>query len=226
MPQMNRRQWLAGTAAAGLVAAGAGCEGMKRKGDMAAIKNADFYKADGTFDQDSAKQAYYDLMASFGYPQYESLKEQLWVLDFGLGRFTDVGMGGVFWLNEWDEDAKYGYLGHEIYLLPGQMIPEHWHVKHEAIQPKIEGWMCRYGQTILFGEGDASPEAKKIIPASEWEHTTVRHMTRVKPGECGKLNRPLARHSQVGGPDGAIVTEYASYHSMDALRFTNPNVKL
>jgi len=30
----------------------------------------------------------------------------------------------------------------------------------------------------------------------------------------------------VAGPAGAIVTEFASYHSMDALRFQNPNVTL
>jgi len=226
MTQLNRRQLLASAAVAGVAAAGAGCEPQAAREPVKVHKNAEFYKADGTFDQDAAKTAYYDLMKAHGCPVYDSLKEQLWVLDFGLGRFTDVGMGGVFWLNEWDEKSNYGYLGHEIYLLPGQMIPEHQHVKHEAIQPKIEGWLCRWGETNCFGEGDASPEAKKVIPATEWKHTTVHHMTRVKPGECAKLNRPLAWHSQVAGPDGAIVTEFASYHSMDALRFKNPSVKL
>jgi len=30
----------------------------------------------------------------------------------------------------------------------------------------------------------------------------------------------------VAGPEGAIVTEYATYHDMAALRFTNPKAKL
>ena len=34
-------------------------------------------------------------------------------------------MGGIFWVN----DPEYGYFAHAIYLLPGQMIPEHAHVK-------------------------------------------------------------------------------------------------
>jgi len=226
MDQLNRRQWLAGAAVVGAAAAGAGCEASATGTRMKTYKNADFYKSDGTFDEEVAKKAYYDLMQAHGCPVYDSLQKELWVLDFGLGRFTDVGMGGVFWLNEWDEDGKYGYLGHEIYLLPGQMIPEHQHVKHEAIQPKIEGWLCRWGETNCFGEGDASAEAKQVIPASEWKHTTVHHMARVRPGAVAKLNRPLAWHSQVAGPAGAIVTEFASYHSMDALRFQNPNVTL
>jgi len=227
MTHLTRRQWLVGTtAAASVAAAGAGCEGLRRVGGAPRYRNADFYKADGTFDQEAAKQAYFDLMRRFGYPVYDSLKTELWVLDFGLGRFTEVGMGGVFWLNEWDEKGKYGYLGHEIYLLPGQMIPEHKHVRHQDVPPKIEGWLCRYGRTNLLGEGAPSAGAEVLIPAAERKFVTVRHLTVLEPGQVGKLNRPEAWHSQIAGPEGAIVTEFASYHSMDALRFQNPNVKL
>ena len=227
MADVTRRQMITGLAAgaaAGMAAVGAGCEAMKRKGIVRS--NADFYAPDGTFNQDAAKKAYYDLMAYHGYPPYDSLKEVLWVLDFAVGRFTDVGMGGVFWLNEWVEPGNYGYLGHEIFLLPGQMIPEHWHLKHENIPPKMEGWHCRYGETILFAEGEVSPDAETIIPASELKFTTCRNVQRVLPGQVGKLGKPEAPHFQVAGPQGAIVSEYASYHSMDALRFRNPDIKL
>ena len=61
----------------------------------------------------------------FGYPISDTLKKKMWVLDFSLGDFARVGMAGIFWLNRQD----YNYFGHEIYLLPGQMIPEHKHVK-------------------------------------------------------------------------------------------------
>jgi hypothetical protein len=30
----------------------------------------------------------------------------------------------------------------------------------------------------------------------------------------------------IAGPEGAIVTEYATYHDMAGLRFSNPKVKL
>jgi D-lyxose ketol-isomerase len=213
------------TVAVGAVAAGlsaAGCEGTKRGGPPVNYKNSDFYAADGKFDQEAAKKAYFAMMERFGYPVYQKLCDEMWVLDFGLGRFIDVGMGGIFWIN--DEQGKY--LGHEIFLLPGQMIPEHWHVKTEKAVAKSEAWQLRYGAVTLFGEGDPSPELDKVVPASEKPFTTVKHATVLNPGDVAPLNRIEARHFMVAGPEGCIVTEYASYHDMDALRFTDPNAKL
>lgn len=229
MADLTRRKLItavAGGAAAAMAATGAGCEAAKPVKKLRIHKNEEFYGADGTFDQEAAKKAYFEFMEFHGYPVYDNLLKNMWVLDFALGRFTDVGMGGIFWLNEWVEEGKYGYLGHEIFLLPGQMIPEHWHVQHADILPKMEGWQCRHGETILFSEGAPSPDAEKIIPASELKFTTCRNVCRVAPGELGKLDKAGAPHFQVAGPQGAIVTEYATFHSMEALRFRNPNIKL
>jgi hypothetical protein len=82
----------------------------------------------------------------------------------------------------------------------------------------------RHGDVYLSGEGEASEEAAKIIPASELEFTTVRSLTYCKPGEVRKLNRAEAKHFMVAGAEGVIVTEYANYHDGDGLRFTNPGV--
>jgi D-lyxose ketol-isomerase len=222
MADITRRQLLGGAAAAAAAAAvfDAGCEPTKR--GAAAIKNSEFYGLDGKFNEAAAKKAYFDLMRHFHYPVYQKLRDEMWVLDFGLGRFTEAGMGGIFWIN--DKEGKY--LGHEIFLLPGQMIPEHWHVRTEEALPKAEAWQLRYGAVTLFGEGDPTPGAEKVIPASEREFTTVKHATVLKPGDVAPLNRVEARHFMVAGPQGCIVTEYASYHDMKALRFTNPKVKL
>ena len=190
---------------------------------MGKLNNGDFYNGEGVFDAVKAKEAYYKMMKSFAYPISERLyTDEFWTLDFGTGRFSEVGMAGVFWVNDQEGD----YLGHEIYLLPGQMIPEHWHVKTADARAKMEAWQLRHGSVSLFGEGDPSPEAEKIVPASELSHTTVRHCTHLKCGEYGKLNRVGARHFMVAGPEGCIVTEYASYHDMAGLRFTNPEIKL
>ncbi len=152
----------------------------------------------------------------------ERSHESWWIVDFALGRFTDVGMGGIFWINSKEND----FFGHDIFLLPGQMIPEHIHVKTKDARAKMEGWHCRRGSITLFGEGDPSPDAEKIIPASELKFTTVRHTTHRDVGQVGCLNRPEARHFMVAGPQGAIVSEYASYHDNAALRFTDPDIKL
>ena len=223
MAQITRRSWLAGMAtgaAAGATLLGAGCR-VCRKG-ITMHKNAEFYGPDGKFNQDAAKKAYFELMEGLHYPVYQKLRDEMWVLDFGLGRFTDAGMGGIFWIN--DKEGKY--LGHEIFLLPGQMIPEHWHVKTDEAAAKAESWQLRYGAVTLFGEGDATPDAEKTIPASEREFTTVRHATVLRLGDIAPLNRVEAKHFMVAGPRGCVVTEYASFHDMKALRFTNPKAKL
>ena len=223
---MTRREWLscvgAGAAAAGLAATGVGgCTPTQmRKGGLTVHKNAEFYKG-GKFDDQAARNAYFQMMEHFGYPVYDNVRKNMWAIDFGVGRFTDVGMGGIFWVN--DKDGLY--LGHEIWLLPGQMIPEHWHVKTE-FAAKAESWHLRYGAVTLFGEGEATVGAEKIIPASELQFTTARKTTVLRLGDVAPLSKIESKHFMVAGPEGCIVTEYASYHDNNALRFTNPKAKL
>jgi len=217
---ITRRELVA--AAAGAALAAPGCAPAAKQAPVKTYKNSDFYGPDGKLDEAAARQACFDMLQRFGSPAYEKLRKELWVLDFALGRFTEVGMGGMFWIN--DKEGKY--LGHEIYLLPGQMIPEHWHVKTDEVAAKAEAWHLRYGGVTLFGEGDPSPEWDKAVPASEKEFTTVKHATVLALGDVAALNRAEARHFMVAGPAGCIVTEYASYHDAKALRFTNPKIKL
>jgi len=224
MAEMTRRELLAGVAAgaaaAGAAAMGAGCQGPNRTGALHA--NAEFYGSDGKFNAEAAKKACFDMMDAFGYPISKNLRDNMWVADFGAGRFTETGMGGIFWINEREGD----YFGHEIFLLPGQMIPEHWHVKTEEAGPKMEGWHLRYGGVTLFSEGDPTPGAEIKIPAGERPFTTCRHAQVLVPGELGKLAKAEGKHFMLAGPQGAIVTEYATYHDGKGLRFTNPKVKL
>ena len=103
------------------------------KASFKQVKNEEFYKADGSFDVDKAKQVYYDMMAYYNYPIVPRLKgEEFWAVDFGLGQFTEVGMAGIFWVNNYEDN----YFGHEIYLLPGQMIPEHCHMRTDKARPE------------------------------------------------------------------------------------------
>jgi D-lyxose ketol-isomerase len=224
MADLTRREWLAGVAvgaaAAGAAAMGAGCDGPKRTGVV--HKNAEFYGADGKFNDAAGKKAYFELMDAFGYPISKNVRDNMWAVDFGIGRFTEAGMGGIAWINE--KEGKY--FGHEIWLLPGQMIPEHWHVKTEDAVPKMEAWQLRYGGVTLFAEGDPTPGAEVLIPAAERQFTTCRRAQVLKPGELGKLEKAEAKHFMVAGPEGAIVTEYATYHDNKALRFSNPKAKL
>jgi D-lyxose ketol-isomerase len=182
--------------------------------------NADFYQ-DGQFQVEKAKQAYFNMMAAHGYPVPESLRSNMWATDFSLGDFVHAGMAGIFWINS----QESGYFAHEIYLLPGQMIVEHAHEPTAKGKAKMETWHVRYGSIYTLGEegGPMPPELK--LPLSQKEFITVSKCVVLNPGDIRSLNRVGAKHFMVGGPQGAIVTEYGTFHDNDGLRFTNPKVK-
>jgi D-lyxose ketol-isomerase len=233
MESINRRQVLAGAIAGGLAALSLGSadaaeEGAKkgRRASKAAAKavkaykNEDFYK-DGKFDVAAAKEAYYDMMRRFGYPIVDRLRtEDFWSLDFGMGKFLEVGMAGIFWVN----NKEHNYFGHEIYLLPGQMIPEHAHVKTAEAGAKLEAWQPRYGFIYIYGEGTPTPGVEERIPPSHKECAKARTEKILKPGEVAGLSKPEEKHWMRAGPEGAIVTEYATYHDGKGLRFSHPKV--
>jgi D-lyxose ketol-isomerase len=186
-------------------------------------KNEDFYGPDGKLNATKAKAAYYELMKHHKYPVYPALDtDAFWVLDFGLGKFTEVGMGGIFWINDQRDD----YLLHDIWLLPNQMIPEHYHVKTDKVAAKMEAWLVRHGTDYFGSEGEPSPGIEEIIPPSHKECAKAKHVVLKGPGEVVKLEVAESRHWQKAGPEGAIVTEVATYHDMGALRFSHPQIKL
>ena len=183
-------------------------------------RNADFY-LDGKFQVDKAKQAYFDMMAAHGYPVPESLRTNMWATDFGLGDFVHAGMAGIFWVNF----QETGYFAHEIYLLPGQMIVEHGHESTAKGKAKMESWHVRYGSICTIGEEGEPLPAEVKLPKSQEKYITLSKGYMMNPGDIRTLNRVGAKHFMIGGPQGAIVSEYASFHDGDGLRFTNPNVK-
>jgi len=218
---ISRRNLMGGIVAAGAAATVLGSTDAHAAA-MKTYKNEDFYK-NGKFDADTAKQAYYDMMAYYNYPIVERLKgAEFWTLDFGLGKFTEIGMAGIFWVN----NQKDNYFGHEIYLLPGQCIPEHKHVKTDAAGPKLEGWQVRNGWVYIYGEGEPTPGVEAHIPPSHKECCVARVEKKLLPGEVGELAGAEQWHWMKGGAEGAIVTEYATYHDGKGLRFSHPNVSM
>ena len=224
MTELNRRQCmglLAGTAFAMSVGGCRSLEGGTYK--YMKNENRDYYGPDGTFDADAAKDAYYEMMERFGYPIPARLRgEDFWTLDFGLGQFTEAGMGGILWINNLEHD----YMGHEIFLLPNQMIPEHWHVATDTVRAKVEGWHLRHGSLTLFSEGTPTPGVERLIPPLHRDIAVARTATPLPIGEYGTLANPGERHFMLAGPEGAIVSEYASAHDMAGVRFTHPDIKL
>jgi len=227
---ITRREAVGGgiLAAAGVVLAKAGSV-LAASGNRATSKkkvpmpeNKDFYDAQGKFLPEKARQAYYDMFKRFGYPNPKPQQELMWVQDFGLGDFVHAGMAGVFWWN----NKEASYFGHSIYLLPGQQIPEHKHIKTKDAVAKMEAWHCRYGMVYTVGEGPETKPCPVKLPESQEKFRTVKNILPLMPGEVRELNRAEAFHFMIAGPEGAIVSEYATYHDGNALRFANPGVKL
>ncbi|MEI7731042.1 MAG: hypothetical protein WCO56_15810 [Verrucomicrobiota bacterium] len=226
---MTRRNHLKLLATAAGAAALGGNLAMAKETSMKKVKlpkykNADFY-VDGKFQAEAAKKAYLDMMERHGY--YLPLEQEkmwatpFWVTDFGLGDFVNVGMGGIFWFNS----QEYNYFAHEIFLFPGQMIVEHAHEATAKGKAKMESWQVRHGSVHAFGEEGEEKPADLILPASQEKFMTVKKCYEILPGQMRSLNRLTAKHFMIGGPSGAVVSEYASFHDNDGLRFTNPGVK-
>ena len=187
------------------------------------FRNEDYYREDGSFDVEKAKKSYYEMMEFHGYPIPDRLRtEEFWTLDFGLGKFTEVGMAGIFWVN----NQRDNYFGHEIYLLPGQMIPEHKHVATPNASPKMEAWQPRHGWVTIYGEGKATEGVMDRVPSTHKGCVQACKEQKLLPGEVGILAGAEQWHWMLAGPEGAIVTEYATYHDGDGLRFSHPDVSM
>jgi len=52
-------------------------------------------------------------------------------------------------------------------------------------------------------------------------NATVKHEVVAEPGDFVPLNRATARHWQLAGPEGAIITEVANVHTGSAVRHSD-----
>lgn len=144
------------------------------------------------------------------------------VCRFRFGRFREYRYGGIFWVN----DAEHGYFGHEIYLLPNQMIPEHYHMPTPGHPAKYESWLVRHGMCYNFsvvGEETPNPPA---IPASQAPTVKSKNFVAQNVGDVVHLKEAETAHFLLAGDDGVIVTEFACYHDGAGLGFTNPKAQM
>lgn len=190
----------------------------KNEAIMEKIKTTNFYK-DGEFDKAAAKEAYFELMKYYGVPVTPLLKtDEFWVSDFAQKDFLTVGMGGIFWIN----NVEHGYFGHDIYLLPGQMLVEHKHHPVGDVPAKMETWQIRHGSAYFFAEGEGTEPMPVKIPESQDTH--CKKCKLLVEGDIATLQEVEEWHFIIAGPKGAIITEYATPHHGDALEFANKSV--
>lgn len=242
-------RWIAGIliACAGMVLQGCATGSVQQKETEVKMVDGNFY-VDGSMSVDPVKKAYFELMERFNYPIPDILKtDDFWVCDFNQGDILALGMGGIFWINEKGEyktsgagmydgpykDDSFGYLLHEIFLLPGQTLPEHRHLGGpEGYGPKMEAWQVRYGEVYFYGEykhGDEVlisewPQAQRPWGFGEdWFKSKYIAKRDAKTNQMYVQQDPESWHGQMAGPEGAVVTEVATYHNH--VMFSKPGME-
>ena len=222
---VNRRSLLklagaaGGLAATGLVAHAA--ESPDRRKSPLAFDNEQFYDNEGKFLEAKAKDAVLALCKHHGYPVFPGLREKLWVSDYGAGRFAEMGLAAYIFVN--NQEDRYMML--DMFLLPHQMLPEHWHVEGEGYPAKREGWLVRWGLSHVVGVGEPNLRDEVVVPKCHWGgKVTTRHEVAATPGTFVPLAEVYSRHWQFGGPEGAIITEVANVHTGSAVRHSDPDI--
>ena len=225
--QINRRSLLkaagsvAGAAALGAAATSARAEAPARRKRKLTFKNESFYGQDGEFDVEKGKDAIIALCKYHGYHIFPELREKLWVSDYGTGQFTKLGLAATMFIN--NEEDRYMLM--DLFLLPGQMLPEHWHLEGETNPAKREGWLVRWGSSHIVGIGEPNLGKEIVIPKCHMGgKVTTEHEVLATPGMFVPLAKVKTRHWQYGGPEGAIITEVANVHTDTAVRHSDPAI--
>ncbi|MFO7907285.1 MAG: hypothetical protein R6U98_31840 [Pirellulaceae bacterium] len=187
------------------------------------FQNEDFL-TNGEFDEEKAKDGVLALCKQFGYPIFPGLRENLWVSDYGAGQFATLGLAAYLFENH-AEDGTYMLM--DVFLLPNQMLPEHWHLEGDLGITKNEGWLIRWGKSYVVGIGeDNMDDFPQInVPSFHCGGTTqTHHVVEATPGKFVPLAKLKSPHWQYGGPKGAILTEVANYHTNAAVRHSDPKL--
>lgn len=112
-----------------------------------------------------------------------------------------------------------------MYLLPGQMIPEHIHrpiTEPPATPAKYESWKGIRGWVYNFSEVGALTPNPPAIPKS-FGPTFSRNFNIIKAGETQALKKIETWHFMLAGTNGAIVDEYGVNHDRRGWFSSNPN---
>jgi D-lyxose ketol-isomerase len=185
------------------------------------FRNEAFYGADNTFLVDRGKAAVVSLCKRHGYPIFPGFEENLWVSDYGKGQFVTLGLAAYIFVN----NVEDRYMMLDLFLLPGQMLPEHWHEEGEGNPAKREGWLVRWGLSHIVGIGEPNLTSQVVVPKCHWDgKVTTKHQVIAQPGTFVKLAKVRTPHWQLGGPEGAIVTEVANVHTGSAVRHSDPDI--
>jgi D-lyxose ketol-isomerase len=137
------------------------------------------------------------MLAEAGIVLTPAERDSIEIVDFGLGRFEEIGLAVLVYVNTERVCAK------ELVLLPGQTCPEHRHPPVDGEPGKEETFRCRAGLVHLHVAGH-----DEIV---------------LRPGEQFTIE-PDTLHWFQAGPEGAVVSEFSTHSRDDSDVFTDPRI--
>ena len=81
----------------------------------------------------------------------------------------------------------------------------------------METFRCRWGEVLLYVEGDPTPSPKAKVPRGSEKYYTVWREIVLKPGDQYTIP-PMTLHWFQAGDEGAVISEFSST-SRDELDF-------
>jgi D-lyxose ketol-isomerase len=123
--------------------------------------------------------------------------ESIEIADFGLGRFEEIGLAILVYVNTERVCAK------ELVLFPGQTCPEHRHPPVGDDPGKEETFRCRTGSVVLWVDGHGEVE--------------------LRPGDQFTI-LPNTLHWFRADAEGAIVSEFSTRSRDETDVFSDPRI--
>lgn len=158
------------------------------------------------------------LLKSAGIVITPAERKSLEVADFGLGRFEELGLTILVYVNTRSVCAK------ELVILPRQTCPEHRHPPVGKEPGKEETFRCRAGEVYLYLPGEPSANPRARIPVDKEKNFTVRREVVLRPGEQYTL-APDTLHWFQAGDKGAVVSEFSTTSRDELDVFTDPEIQ-
>jgi len=137
------------------------------------------------------------MLAAAGVVLTPAERESIELADFGLGRFDELGLAVLVYVNTERVCAK------ELVLFPNQTCPEHRHPPVGGEPGKEETFRCRTGLVHLHIAG----------------HDAIT----LRPGEQFTIE-PDTLHWFQAGPEGAVVSEFSTRSRDEADVFSDPQI--
>ncbi len=137
------------------------------------------------------------MLAAAGVVLTPAERDSIELADFGLGRFDEVGLAVLVYVNSDRVCAK------ELVLFPGQTCPEHRHPPVNGEPGKEETFRCRTGVVHL--------------------HVAGHDRITLHPGEQFTIE-PDTLHWFQAGPEGAVVSEFSTRSRDESDVFTDPQI--